>query len=107
MFFSGILLLFNDPVDICNLISGSSALSKSSLNIWKFSVQVLLKPGLENFEYYFARVWSEVKSLSRDSVDCSLPGSSGYGILQARILECLAISFSIARVWDECNCVVV
>ena len=42
-----------------NLISGSSALSKSSLNIWKFSVHVLLKPGLENFEHYFATVWDE------------------------------------------------
>ena len=45
---------FYDPVDVSNLISGSSAFSKSSLNIWKFSVQVLLKPGLENFEHYFA-----------------------------------------------------
>ena len=46
---------FNDPVDVGNLISGSSAFSKFSLNIWKFRVQVLLKPGLENFENYFAR----------------------------------------------------
>ena len=45
-----------DPVDVGNLISGSSAFSKSSLNIWKFSVHVLLKPGLENFEHYFTRV---------------------------------------------------
>ena len=44
---------FNDPVDVGNLISGSSAFSKSSLNIWKFLVHVLLKPGLENFEHYF------------------------------------------------------
>ena len=43
---------FDDPVDVGNLISGSSAFSKSSLNIWKFMVHVLLKPGLENFEYY-------------------------------------------------------
>ena len=46
--------LFYDPTDIGNLISGSSAFSKSSLNIWKFMVHVLLKPGLENFEHYFA-----------------------------------------------------
>ena len=45
---------FDDPMDISNLISGSSAFSKSSLNIWKFTVHVLLKPGLENFEHYFA-----------------------------------------------------
>ena len=44
---------FNDPADVGNLISGSSALSKISLNIWKFTVHVLLKPGLENFEHYF------------------------------------------------------
>ena len=42
-----------DPPDVGNLISGSSALSKSSLNMWKFSVHVLLKPSLENFEHYF------------------------------------------------------
>ena len=43
---------FDDPTDVGNLISGSSAFSKSSLNIWKFSAQVLLKPGLDNFEHY-------------------------------------------------------
>ena len=42
---------FNDPVDVGNLISGSSAFSESSLNIWKFTVHILLKPGLENFEH--------------------------------------------------------
>ena len=45
---------FNDSMDVSNLISGSSAFSKSCLNIWKFTVHVLLKPGLENFEDYFA-----------------------------------------------------
>jgi len=44
----------DDPADVGNLISGSSAFSNSSLNIWKFSVHILLKPGLENFEHYFA-----------------------------------------------------
>ena len=44
---------FHDPADVGNLISGSSAFSKSSLNIWKFTVHILLKPGLENFEQYF------------------------------------------------------
>ena len=44
---------FDDPADIGNLISGSSALSKTSLNIRKFTVHILLKPGLENFEHYF------------------------------------------------------
>ena len=45
---------FDDPTDVSNLISGSSAFPKSSLNIWKFSVHVLLMPHLENFEHYFA-----------------------------------------------------
>ena len=49
----------DDPVDVGNLISGSSAFSKSSLNTWKFSLHILLKPGLENFEYYFASMWDE------------------------------------------------
>ena len=47
---------FDDPVDVGNLISGSSAFSKSNLNIWKFMVRILLKLGLENFEPYFASV---------------------------------------------------
>ena len=47
---------FDDPTDVGNLISGSSPFSQSSLNFWKFLVHVLLKPGLENFEHYFARM---------------------------------------------------
>ena len=47
---------FDDPSDVGSLISGSSAFSKSSLNIWKFTVHLLLKPGLENFEHYFTSV---------------------------------------------------
>ena len=43
---------FDDPADVCNLVFGSSAFSKTSLNIWKFVVNILLKPGLENFEHY-------------------------------------------------------
>ena len=50
---------FHDPVDVGNLIPGSSAFSKSSLNIWKFSVHILLKPGLKNFEHYFTSMWDE------------------------------------------------
>ena len=46
----------DDPTDVGNLISGSAAFSKSSLNTWKFMVHVLLKPGLENFEHYFSSV---------------------------------------------------
>ena len=50
---------YDDPTDVGNLISGSSAFSKSSLNIWKFMVHVLLKPGLGNFVLYFASMWDE------------------------------------------------
>ena len=51
--------LFDDPADLGNLISGSSGVSKSSLNIWKSTVHILLKPDLENFEHYFASMWDE------------------------------------------------
>ena len=47
---------FDDPVDVGNLITGFSAFAKSSLNMWKFTVHVLLKTGLENFEHYFTGV---------------------------------------------------
>ena len=67
---------FYDPMDISNLISGSSAFSKSSLNIWKFSVHVLLRLGLENFEHYFASVW--------DKHNCAVVGTF----------------FDIAFLWD-------
>ena len=50
---------FDEPEDIGNLTSGSSAFSKTSLNIWKFLVHILLKPSLENFEHYFTNVWDE------------------------------------------------
>ena len=49
----------NDPTDFGNLIFGSSAFSKSSLNVWKFSVHILLKPSLENVDHYYASMWDE------------------------------------------------
>ena len=57
--FLELLCFFSDPTDVGNLVSGSSAFSKTSLNIWKFTVQVLLKSGLDNFEHYFASVSDE------------------------------------------------
>ena len=59
MFFLEFSCFFHDPADVGNLISGSSAFSKTSLNTRKFMVHVLLKPGLENFEHYFTSVWDE------------------------------------------------
>ena len=59
MFFLEFSCFFNDPVDVGYLIPGSSAFSKTSIHIWKFTVHVLLKPDLENFEHYFTSVWDE------------------------------------------------
>ena len=59
MFFLELPCFFDDPADVGNFISGSSAFSKSSLNIWKFMVHILLKPGLEIFEHYFTSMWDE------------------------------------------------
>ena len=68
---------FNDPVDVGNVISGSSAFSKTSLNIWKFMVHIFLKPGLENFEHYFTSV--------SDECNCVVVGTF----------------FGIAVLWDQ------
>ena len=57
--FLGLFCLFNDPADVGNVISVSSAFSKTSLNTWKFKIHVLLKPGLKNFEHYFDSTWDE------------------------------------------------
>ena len=54
--FLELFCFFDDPADVGNLIFGSSAFSKTSLNIWKFTVHILLKPGLENFKHYFTSV---------------------------------------------------
>ena len=58
--FLELFCFFNNPADVGNLISGSSAFSNSSLNIWKFTVHMLLKPGLENFKHYFTIVWTSL-----------------------------------------------
>ena len=106
------------PMDVGNMISGSSAFSKSSLNIWQSTVHVLLKPGLENFEHYFAASAAAAKSLQScptlcDPIDSSPPDSPVSGILQARTPEWVAISFSrgfsqpraqtqVSRIVDRC-----
>ena len=58
-YFSGVSWFFDDPMDIGSSISDSFAFSKSSLNIWKLTVHILLKPALENFEHYLANLWDE------------------------------------------------
>ena len=59
MFFLELSCFFDDPENVDSLISGSSAFSKTSWNIWKFTVHILLKSALENFEHYFTSVWDE------------------------------------------------
>ena len=80
--------LFHDPADVGILISGSSAFSKTSLNIWNFTVHVLLKPAAAS-----AKLFQSCPTLG-DPRDGSPPGSPVPGILQARTLEWVAISFS-------------
>ena len=82
---------FYDPMDVGNSISGSSAFSQYSLYIWKFSVDILLKPAAAAA----AKLLQSCLTL-RDPIDSSPPGSAVPGILQARILEWVAISFSNA-----------
>ena len=85
---------FYDPTDVGNLISGSSAFSKSSLNIWTFSVHVLLKPAAAAA----AKLLQSCPTLC-NPIDSSPLGSSVPGIIQARTLEWVAISFSNAWKW--------
>ena len=91
----------DDLVGVGNLIFGFSAFSKTSLNIWKFTVHLLLKPGLENLSITLLVCAAAAKLLQScptlcDPIDGSLPGSPIPGILQARTLEWVAISFSNA-----------
>ena len=77
---------FDDPVYVGNLISGSSAFSKTSLNIWKFTVHVLLKPGLENFEHYFTSVWDECNcAVVWTFFGTEVPYSQSYGFSSSHI----------------------
>ena len=73
---------FDDPADAGNLISGSAAFSKTSLNIWNFTVHVLLKPGLENFEHYFTSMW--------DECNCAVVWAF-FGIFISPSLPCLSL----------------
>ena len=64
---------FHDPADVGNLISGSSAFSKTSLNVWKFTVHILLKPGLEDFEYYYASVVEKAMAVQSSTLAWKIP----------------------------------
>ena len=78
---------FDDPADVGNLISGSSAFSKTSLNFWKFTVHILLKPGLENFEHYFPSLWDE----------CNLCGSLSI------LWHCLSLGLEWKHLFQSCG----
>ena len=107
---------FSDPVAIGSLSSGSSVISKSSLNIWKFMVHVLLKPGLENFEHDFASMWDECNcavvwvffgiaflwdwlewKLTFSSPVATAEFSKFAGILSAALSQHLLLGFEIAH----------
>ena len=99
---------FDDPMDIGNLSSGSSTFSKSSLNIWKFSVHVLLKPGLENFKHYFVGMWDEcncavVWTFFGIGMQTDLFQSCGYcWVLQiCWHIECSTLTASYFRIWNS------
>ena len=99
---------FYDPMNVGNLISGSTAYSKSSLNIWKFVVHLLLKPGLENFEHYFASMWDECNCAVFSSV-FSKSSLNIWKFLVHILLKPGLENFEhyFASIWDECNCAVV
>ena len=83
---------FYDPTDTGNLISGSSAFSESSLNIWNFSVHILLKPSLENFEHYFASMWDECNC----AVVWAFSGTAFFGTgMKTDLCQLLVLSISM------------
>ena len=83
MFFLELSCFFDDPVDVGNLISGSSAFSKTSLNIWKFMDHVLLKPGLENFEHYFTSMSEKAMAPHSSTFAWKIPWTEEPGRLQS------------------------
>ena len=113
MLFWNSLGFFDDPMDVSNLISGSSAFSKSSLNIWKFMVHVLLKPGLENFEHYFASVrWIQLcgslnilwhcPSLELEwKLTFSSPVATAEFSKLGWCIECSTFTASSFRIWNS------
>ena len=74
---------FDDPADVGNLISGSSAFSKTRLNIWKFTVHALLKTGLENFEHYFSSVSEKAMAPHSSTLAWKIPWMEEPGGLQS------------------------
>ena len=105
---SGTLLFFYSPTDFVNLISGSSAFSKSSLNTWKFLVHVLLNPCLEDFEHYFASMWNECNCVVNVLWHCPSLGLEWKMVLRNFVshiihifLQILCGFLSWLRLWEH------
>ena len=99
MFLWNSLAFFYDPMDVGNLIPGSSAFSKSILNIWKFMVHVLIKPGSENFEHYFASLWDECNcSVSYDIKPVNPRGNQPWIFIGK---TCWSWNLDILATWCE------
>ena len=85
---------FNDPTDVGNLIFGSSVFSELSLNIWNFTVPALLKPGLENFERYFA--------ILGDECNCAVAKMQSYNCFSLAIFNILSLCLNFASLISLC-----
>ena len=85
---------FDDPANVGDLISGYSAFSKSSLNIWKFTVQVLLKPGLKNFEHNFASMG--------DEFSCVV-GWTFFQVIKNPLISLCNFSYNLWELWEDRN----
>ena len=106
---------FSDPMDVSNLISGSSAFSKSNMKIWKFMAHILLKPSLENFEHFFTSMWDECNcvvvwtffgidfslglewKLTFSSLVATADFSKFANILSAALSQCHLLRFEITQ----------
>ena len=99
---------FNDPTDVSNLISGSSAFPKTSLNNWKFSVHIMLKPSLENFEHYLVSMWNECNCVTvwtffGIGMKTDIFQSCGHRwVFQiCWHIECSTFTASLLRIWNS------
>ena len=104
---------FDDPADVGNLMSGSSEFSKTRLNIWRFTVHVFLKPGLEKFEHYFTSVWDECNCVVvwafigfpffGAGIKIDLFPSCGHcwAFQMCWLMECSTFTVSSFRIWNS------
>ena len=100
---------FYDPADVGNLMSGSSAFSKTSLNMRKFTVHIVLKPGLENFEHYFTSVWDECNCAVTTPLKLTHRGVRGtvisFSVCTKNILSTLLPTFLRSAEYLACKAI--